>query len=176
MIYYTEWAVKKRGAVPAFEKGVVMQNLRARLQDAAQARLPMIFTVYILLQPLLDVLTGLGAQAGHPVTAGVVVRALVVALAFLYAVFVSDFPGKKRWMIFTGALTAYLVLFMAYMFSLGGLSLCLSNVKEVVKTLEAKPDPVRYRSQLTLARRRIAAFTLAAELVEERLTGEESSR
>ena len=111
-----------------------MQNLRARLQDAAQARLPMIFTVYILLQPLLDVLTGLGAQAGHPVTVGVVVRALVVALAFLYAVFVSDFPGKKRWMIFTGALTAYLVLFMAYMFSLGGLSLCLSNVKEVVKT------------------------------------------
>lgn len=125
---------EKRGAVPAFEKGVVMQNLRARLQDAAQARLPMIFTVYILLQPLLDVLTGLGAQAGHPVTAGVVVRALVMVLAFLYAVFVSDFPGKKRWMIFTGALTAYLVLFMAYMFSLGGLSLCLSNVKEVVKT------------------------------------------
>ena len=50
------------------------------------------------------------------------------------------------------------------------------KLKEVVKTLEAKPDPVRYRSQLTLARRRIAAFTLAAELVEERLTGEESSR
>ena len=49
------------------------------------------------------------------------------------------------------------------------------KLKEVVKTLEAKPDPVRYRSQLTLARRRIAAFPLAAELVEERLTGEESS-
>ena len=49
------------------------------------------------------------------------------------------------------------------------------KLKEVVKTLEAKPDPVRYRSQLPLARRRIAAFTLAAELVEERLTGEESS-
>ena len=50
------------------------------------------------------------------------------------------------------------------------------KLKEVVKTLEAKPDPVRYSSQLTLARRRIAAFTLAAELVEERLTGEESPR
>ena len=50
------------------------------------------------------------------------------------------------------------------------------KLKEVVKTLEAKPDPVRYRSQLTLARRRIAAFTLAAELVEGRLTGEESPR
>ena len=111
-----------------------MQNLRVRLQDASRARLPMIFTVYILLQPLLDVLTGLGAQAEHPITAGVVVRALVMVLAFLYAVFVGGFPGKKRWMIFTGVLLAYLALFMAYMFSLGGLSLCLSNVKEVVKT------------------------------------------
>ena len=82
-------------------------------------------------------LTGLGAQAGHSVTVGVVVRALVVALAFLYAVFVSDFPGKKRWMIYTGALVGYLALFMVYMFTVGGLSLCVGNVREVVKTFFA---------------------------------------
>ena len=97
----------------------------------------MILTVYILCQPLIDVLTGMGAQAGHSVTVGVVVRALVVVLAFLYAVFVSDFPEKKRWMIYTGLLTGYLALFMAHMFAVGGLSLCVGNVREVVKTFFA---------------------------------------
>ena len=114
-----------------------MSNLRAKLQEASRVRLPILLTVYILCQPLIDVLTGLGAQAGHSVTVGVVVRALVVALAFLYAVFVSDFPGKRRWMIYTGALVGYMALFMVYMFTVGGLSLCVGNVREVVKTFFA---------------------------------------
>lgn len=114
-----------------------MNQLRAKLQDASKARLPMLLAVYILCQPLIDVLTGLGAQAGHPVTVGVVVRALVLALAFLYAVFVSDFSGKRRWMIYTWALVGYLALFMVYMLTLGGFSLCVGNVKEVVKTFFA---------------------------------------
>lgn len=114
-----------------------MNQLRGRLQNASRARLPMILAVYILCQPLIDVLTGLGAQAEHSVTVGVVVRSLVIVLAFLYAVFVSDFPGKKRWMIYTGVLVGYLALFMVYMFTLGGLSLCMGNVKEVVKTFFA---------------------------------------
>ena len=50
------------------------------------------------------------------------------------------------------------------------------KLKEVVKTLEAKPDPGRYKSQLTLARRRVAAFTLALELVERELTKEKTNR
>lgn len=111
-----------------------MQDLRAKLKDASRAKLPMFLAVYILCQPLLDVLTGLGAEFEHPVTAGIVVRSLFMAAAFLYAVFLSDFPGKKRWMAYTGALMVYLALFMAYMFSLGGLSLCLGNIKELVKT------------------------------------------
>ena len=114
-----------------------MDQLRLKLQNASKARLPLILAVYILCQPLIDALTGLGAQAEHPVTAGVVVRSLVIVLAFLYTVFVSDFPDKKRWMVYTGALVGYLALFMGYMFSLGGLSLCVANVKEVVKTFFA---------------------------------------
>ena len=114
-----------------------MDQLRLKLQNASKARLPLILAVYILCQPLIDALTGLGAQAEHPVTAGVVVRSLVIVLAFLYTVFVSGFPDKKRWMAYTGALVGYLALFMGYMFSLGGLSLCVANVKEVVKTFFA---------------------------------------
>ena len=111
-----------------------MASLRAKIQDASQSWLPQVLAVYILCQPLLDVLTGLAVQSGIPITVGIVVRSLFMGLAFLYAVFISDFPGKKQWMIFIGALIAYLALFMAYMFSLGGLSLCVSNMKDVVKT------------------------------------------
>ena len=45
----------------------------------------------------------------------------------------------------------------------------LYKLREVVKTLEAKENPARYKSQLTLARRRIEAFTIARDLVEREL-------
>lgn len=41
----------------------------------------------------------------------------------------------------------------------------LHKLREVVKTLEGKENPARYKSQLTLARHRIEAFTLASELI-----------
>lgn len=100
-------------------------------------RLPLILTVYILIQPLLDVLTNFGAEAEHALTAGTVVRALFLVLAFLYTLFCENFEGKKLCLIAQGAVTAYLILFMIYMFVLGGVSLCLSNVKELVKVFFA---------------------------------------
>ena len=45
----------------------------------------------------------------------------------------------------------------------------IHKLKEVVKTLEAKENAERYKSQITLAKRRVAAFTLAGELVEREL-------
>ena len=41
----------------------------------------------------------------------------------------------------------------------------LHKLEEVVKTLEHKDDPARYRSQLTLTKRRIRAFTIADYLI-----------
>lgn len=49
----------------------------------------------------------------------------------------------------------------------------LHKLREVVKTLEAKENPARYKSQLTLARRRIEAFTIARDLVERELKNAE---
>lgn len=43
------------------------------------------------------------------------------------------------------------------------------KLNEAVKTLGSKPDPTRYKAQITLAKRRVAAFTLALELVEGEL-------
>ena len=43
------------------------------------------------------------------------------------------------------------------------------KLRQTVLTLEAKDDPARYKSQLTLARRRIEAFGLAGELIGREL-------
>lgn len=43
------------------------------------------------------------------------------------------------------------------------------KLRETVRTLENKEDPRRYRSQITLAKRRIEAFTIASELIEREL-------
>lgn len=50
----------------------------------------------------------------------------------------------------------------------------LHKLRETVLTLEAKEHPERYKSQLTLARRRIQAFTIANQLIEDTLAQETS--
>ena len=42
----------------------------------------------------------------------------------------------------------------------------LHKLRETVKTLNAKENPDRYKSQLTLAQRRIKAFEIANCLIE----------
>ena len=114
-----------------------MSNLRAKLRSFSRERLMLILSVYIICQPLLDILTAQGVRAGHPVTAGVVVRALFMALGFLYAVFISEFQGKRLPLIYAGVLVGYLALFMLHLLIVDGLSLCLRNVTDVVKTFFA---------------------------------------
>lgn len=45
----------------------------------------------------------------------------------------------------------------------------LHKLREVVKTLEGKENPARYKSQITLARRRIEAFSIASRLIAREL-------
>lgn len=52
------------------------------------------------------------------------------------------------------------------------LASALHKTEEVVKTLQAKADPGRYKSQITLARRRIEAFELSIALIDEKLAGQ----
>lgn len=49
------------------------------------------------------------------------------------------------------------------------ISSTLHKLRETVKTLEGKENPARCKAQITLARRRIQAFTIALSLVEEEL-------
>ena len=48
----------------------------------------------------------------------------------------------------------------------------LHKLGEVVKAFEQKENPKRYQSQITLAKRRIQAFTIANELIEREMAGE----
>lgn len=112
-------------------------NFRTKLQSFSQDRLALVLGIYILLQPVLDALTAFGAAAGHSVTAGIVVRTLFLVLTFLYVLLISRFPGKRLCLIYMGVLLGYLILFMLYMLSVGGVSLCLRNVQDVVKTFFA---------------------------------------
>lgn len=45
----------------------------------------------------------------------------------------------------------------------------LHKLEETVKTLEAKENPQRYKSQVILAKNRIKAFTIANCLIEREL-------
>lgn len=45
----------------------------------------------------------------------------------------------------------------------------LHKLRETLKTLEGKENPNRYKSQITLARRRIEAFGIAVDLIEKEL-------
>ena len=42
----------------------------------------------------------------------------------------------------------------------------LHKLREAIKTLQAKENPARYRSQITLAERRVRTFELANALIE----------
>lgn len=45
----------------------------------------------------------------------------------------------------------------------------LHKIRKVVKTFETKEDPSRYKSQLTLAKRRLKAFGIANQLIGDKL-------
>ena len=45
----------------------------------------------------------------------------------------------------------------------------LHKLRETLRTLEGKENPSRYKSQITLARRRIEAFGIAVDLLEKEL-------
>ena len=45
----------------------------------------------------------------------------------------------------------------------------LHKLREVIKTFESKENPVRYKSQITLAKRRRKAFEIANYFIENQI-------
>lgn len=45
----------------------------------------------------------------------------------------------------------------------------LHKLRETIKSFENKEDPQRYKSKITLAKRRVTAFEIANDLIESEL-------
>ena len=45
----------------------------------------------------------------------------------------------------------------------------LHKLRETIKTFEAKENASRYKSQITLAKRRVKAFEIASHLIEDEI-------
>ena len=45
----------------------------------------------------------------------------------------------------------------------------IHKLRETIKTFEAKENPERYKSQITLARRRVKAFEIATYFIENEI-------
>lgn len=52
----------------------------------------------------------------------------------------------------------------------------LQKLRETIKTLEGKENPQRYKSQITLAKRRVNAFEIASSLIERELEAQHTHR
>lgn len=49
----------------------------------------------------------------------------------------------------------------------------IHKLQEALQSLEGKEEPRRYQSQITLARRRIRAFSIACSLIDEKMQEKE---
>ena len=45
----------------------------------------------------------------------------------------------------------------------------INKLQKTLKTLEGKGEPQRYKSQITLAKRRIQAFEIASQLIDKEI-------
>ena len=52
----------------------------------------------------------------------------------------------------------------------------LHKLKETIRTFESKENPERYKSQITLAKRRVRAFEIANDFIENELKNGQANR
>ena len=108
-----------------------MSDLRKAL--TAHGRVPALLMLYVLLQPALDVLTSLAAEAKLPMTPGTIIRVLFLVCVVCWLVGSGPYQGKKQVLLCGGLLTAYLAAFFVWSLVKGGLSLCVDNASEALK-------------------------------------------
>ena len=108
-------------------------NRLSRLQTFARQKLPLCLAAYMMLQPVLDILTSLCARAGASVTPGVVLRAALMAYALFHVAFVSRFPQRKWCLIYLAVLTGYLLVFLGYMATVNTFGDLLRTARDTVK-------------------------------------------
>nr|WP_162990754.1 O-antigen ligase family protein [Maliibacterium massiliense] len=100
---------------------------------ALHRKLLLFLSFFVLLQPLWDILTSMGAYAGHTITVGVIIRIFVMTLLVLYVLFFCQIPHKKIYIMYLAILITYIVCFLVISFAQSGFSVAIGNLKETIK-------------------------------------------
>ena len=91
--------------------------------------------LYIVAQPLLDLLTALGMGQNAAVTAGTVVRVLFLCFAVAVILTAPQFSGKGAVFAALAAMALYFIAFLAVMYAAGGAQCCVNNLRDTGKML-----------------------------------------
>ena len=67
-------------------------------------------------------------------TLGVILRTLFMVALTLYVVFISKYEKKKYSLIYLFSVSGYVLIFLLYHFSKGGMATAFGNLPELVKT------------------------------------------
>lgn len=97
------------------------------------AYLALAFSIFILFQPVLDVITAFQVKNGQFYTLGTIVRALFMALCFLYTVLQATRQKKWFFLLSNLSMALYCLIFLLLCYKRGGLSCVLGNIKEMIK-------------------------------------------
>lgn len=94
-----------------------------------------LFVGFLLMHPILDVVTSLMTRfMDFPVTLGIVVRTLFLALTLVYYIVAHKSEHKKKVYIYLGVLLTYIVVFLIMTVLLKPVGMLFSEVKSLIKT------------------------------------------
>ena len=89
---------------------------------------------YIILQPIIDILTSLGVRyGGGSVTLGVVVRAVFVGVMVVYMMLFYHGKHEKIIKVYVGVISLYGILFLAHAALCSGTYTIITNIKMFIK-------------------------------------------
>lgn len=97
-------------------------------------RITLFITSFLLAQPFIDIFTSFATRAGMNLTLGVILRTLFMVALTLYVVFISKYEKKKYSLIYLFSVSGYVLIFLLYHFSKGGMATAFGNLPELVKT------------------------------------------
>lgn len=94
-----------------------------------------VLIVYVLLQPFLDIFTGIMTKSmGNTMSIGVVIRTAFMVAIVLYSLFVAKKKDKVKLLIYYGSVAIYSLTFLLMSYKEFGLTKIFIQIKGIIKT------------------------------------------
>ena len=110
---------------------MILKSLK--LNEMTKKWICRIFSVFILIQPLLDLFTSLAKHAGIDLTIGILVRSLFMITCVIFILFFCRGKSMVVYQIYIIALSLYCLFFLLGSFYQGGIVHAVGNLKELIK-------------------------------------------